>query len=730
MFSYRNNMIITRICKYLSFGSVAVLAFYMAIASVLEKFYGTDAVMKWGYHSAVFIVLWAVAAISGLAYLFMRLCRASGPDGTIRRKFTLHAPATVLLHVSFVLILAGALVTHVFGEQGAIHLRTGDAPAGSFIREDGSESALPFTVELSDFEVEYYAGSYAPKDYRSTLRISSEDSAPFTGQVSMNKILRYGGYRFYQSSYDDDGRGSTLAVSHDPAGVAVTYAGYALLLLSMIFFFFQRGSHFRSVLGRVARSAAATAAFFFCLSSADASAAGAASSLKYLPEETASAYGKMYVYYNDRVCPMQTLARDFTMKLYGKSSYKGLSCEQVLTGWIFYPDSWQETVTMAGESASPKAVMKSRDMEQTIRLVCSGSLLKIFPFAKDGQVNWYSSVDNLPADMAPDQWLFVRRVMSLAGEQLMKKDYAGVEEIFSKILEYQKKTADGMLPPESLSKAEHIYNSIDRPKTASMICLTLGVILFIFSCLGMPSGPRSRAVSFTLPSIASVIVFLYLTAVLVLRWAVSGHVPMSNGFETMMLMGWLSMLLSVSLCRRFTLILPLGFLLCGFSLLVASLGESDPQITHLMPVLSSPLLSMHVASMMLSYTLLGLVMLNSLMAVVRHGLHGKASAEETLAKSRDLSLLILYPAVFLLALGTFLGAVWANVSWGRYWAWDPKEVWALITMLVYAFALHGSSLKIFRRPLFFHWFCVLAFLCVLVTYFGVNFFLGGLHSYA
>ena len=395
--------------------------------------------------------------------------------------------------------------------------------------------------------------------------------------------------------------------------------------------------------------------------------------------------------------------------------------------------------------------MKARDREESIRLVCTGSLLRIFPFAADGKVSWYSSVDRLPAEMDPEQWLFVRKVMSLAGEGLMKKNFDGVKEIFAKIREHQVKTAPDVIPPVGRVRAETIYNGIDRPKALAMACLSVGLLLFVFFCISGPlrgntslcsassagdrgvSGQSLHTVICRAAHLLSALLLLYLTVILALRWRVSGHIPMSNGFETMMTMSWISMLFTAIPARRFPLVLPMGFLLCGFSLLVASIGETDPQITHLMPVLSSPLLSVHVACMMLSYTLLGLTMLNSAMALVRHGLRPDRpgyTEDYGMGLSADLSLLILYPAVFLLVAGTFLGAVWANVSWGRYWAWDPKEVWALITLLVYAFALHGRSLRVFRDPVFFHWFCIIAFLCVIITYFGVNFFLGGLHSYA
>ena len=173
---------------------------------------------------------------------------------------------------------------------------------------------------------------------------------------------------------------------------------------------------------------------------------------------------------------------------------------------------------------------------------------------------------------------------------------------------------------------------------------------------------------------------------------------------------------------------PFGYLLCGFSLLVSMMGESNPQITQLMPVLSSPLLSFHVMTVMAAYALLGFTMLNGVTALALYALRRGCREEEK--QLQRLSQLLLYPAVFLLAVGIFLGAIWANVSWGRYWGWDPKEVWALVTLLVYTLALHEGSLPRFRQPLFFHIYVTGAFFCVLITYFGVNFLLGGMHSYA
>ena len=185
--------------------------------------------------------------------------------------------------------------------------------------------------------------------------------------------------------------------------------------------------------------------------------------------------------------------------------------------------------------------------------------------------------------------------------------------------------------------------------------------------------------------------------------------------------------LTLALSGRVEMALPSGLLMTGFVLLVQMMGGANPPVTHLMPVLSSPLLSLHVTVIMVAYALLFFVMLNGISAVVVR--FTQPANQAYLERLRSISMVMLYPAVALLAMGIFIGAVWANISWGNYWSWDPKEVWALITLLVYAMPLHDGIWKAFRKPMFFHLYSVVAFLSVLVTYFGVNLFLGGIHAY-
>ena len=270
---------------------------------------------------------------------------------------------------------------------------------------------------------------------------------------------------------------------------------------------------------------------------------------------------------------------------------------------------------------------------------------------------------------------------------------------------------------------ETLYNNICRPMVPFMASITTGIILFIMSGILMARGRSFPKPVKAIALILSIVLFCYLTLVLGLHWYLSGHAPLVGSYSVMMLMAWIVTLLMMLFRRSLPIIQPMGFILAGFTMLVASLAYSDPQTANLAPVLRSPLLSVHVLCMMVSYTLFGLVALTGIMGLVQKN-------QESQSMLRDVSLTILYPAVFILTIGTFIGAVWANISWGSYWSWDPKETWALITILVYSAMLHSGVMSRFNRPSFFHTYAILAFLTVLITYFGVNLILGGMHSYS
>ncbi len=657
----------SRIYKYLSYGSAAAVIVMMMAATVLEKLRGTDAAMQAIYHSPLFIALWAVAAVAGMVYLFK--------GGVVKHPFTL------LLHASFVVILAGALTTHLFGEDGMVHLREGET-LGSFEREDGGDAALPFSIRLDAFDIDYHTGSMMPSDYRS--EITFLDAEPYSVVISMNHIAKYRGYRFYQADYDEDGAGSILAVSHDPWGVGITYAGYLLLLVSMIGFFFQKDTPFRASLRRIVSWGAAV--LLLLLLPQQRSFAGDRPGTDPDMRQVGQALGDLSVYYGHRVCPFDTYLQE-----------KGL--------------------------------------DETL-----GALdrMKLFPVQDPaGTVTWYAASDKLPEQVLEDEalWTFVTKSPDLIRESLEADDVAGALQILAGVKAYQEKTAASVLPSPAKVRAERAYIRIARPRVQFMLCLALGLALFVLTVVRMSRGRKLPGWIPVAGAVIALLIWVYLTVCIGLRWAVSGTGPWVGRYSVMMLMAWFAMLAVVLLFRKFPFIEPLGFLLAGFTMLLASRESVSPQIMPLMPVLQSPLLSIHVLSMMMSYTLFGLVAFNGVMGlcVPSRPSGSDAGASDGLSPAerlRDVSLVVLYPAVFLLTFGTFLGAVWANISWGSYWAWDPKETWALITMLIYAMMLHGGALRPFRHPRFFHLYSILAFVAVLITYFGVNLILGGMHSYA
>lgn len=666
----------------------------LAIATFLEQACGTDFVEKYIYHTFWFCCLWGILAALAVMAL-------------IRRQLWKHLP-TLLLHGSFLVILAGAMLTFVGSRKGYVHLTVGNK-VGSFVeQESGRRIDLPFTLLLDSFRVEHYPGTEAPADYVSHIRIlrsgQDTDSASCSRTVSMNRILSEQGFRFYQSSFDEDKRGSWLTVNYDPWGIGATYAGYVLLGISMIGLLFSHRGEFRRLMNHPLLRKGGV----FCLLLLAGSMQVQGRTLPALSIRQADSLACEQVIYHDRVVPFNTLARDFVVKLTGRPSYAGLTPEQIIGGWLLRPDVWQY---------EPMIYIKNRELCRLLNLKTPyASVADLFDGQRYRLQDFWQGRQETGRKMSP-----------------LEKAIVETDEKVGLILMLQKGTLihplpkDGSVKPLPLSKirAELIYNRIPFSKCLFMFNLTVGLLAFfhLVYCGLRHSSERSglsRRINRFLV-VALYVAFLFQLFGYGLRWYVGGRIPLSNGYETMQFMALCTLVLACLFRRRFPFTVPFGFLLSGFALLVAHLGQMNPQITPLMPVLVSPWLSMHVSLIMMSYALFAFIMLNGILALCirRH--------ERMLML---LSRLLLYPANFFLGAGIFMGAVWANVSWGRYWAWDPKEVWALITFLVYGMAFHSKSLSAFRRPLFFHIYMIAAFLTVLMTYFGVNYVLGGMHSYA
>ena len=730
----------------------------MAVATIVEKSQGTDYVHAHYYGAWWFILMWAVMAALGVFYIIKRKVKRA---------------STLALHLSFIIILAGALLTHISAKRGMIHLRIGQ-PTDTYMAasdsQDGmgmQEEKLPFSLCLQNFEAKMHDGTQAVADYSSKFTVT-DGNEKSEGQVSMNNIYSHRSYRFYQSSYDEDGKGSVLAINADPYGIPVTYTGYALLFISLIWMLIDPKASYRKLLAsQLLKKGALMMLMLISMGNLQAA--------EVLPKATAEKFGELNILYNNRICPVQTYALDFCKKIYGARSYKGLTAEQVLTGWIFYGDEWASEPFIKVKSGELKTAMnlpdycsinqffnkemggyiigqyvqeyyngaqdkfhqQAADIDGKIQLIMDlnrGVSLKVLPytfpknvratkenpFIKVGTTTWFSPSDRLPKAVEHQHALYITNVFSLLYGDVKARNTERVNIFFDKMKKYQEVSGGNSLPSKIQYKAERINNAFPFATILFMVNLTLGFIALFYTIYRMTKKRSFKALDIGLPILLG-ISFLALTFGLVLRWIISGNIPLSNGYESMLSVAWLVMLIALLMQFRIRIVMVFGFLLSGFFLLVSHINQMDPAIGQMMPVLNSPLLSIHVSIIMMSYALLSLTFICGIMGICMRS-HG----EELQALSR----LFLYPALTCMGFGIFIGAIWANVSWGNYWSWDSKETWALITFMIYAVVVHTQSLPIFRKPLAYHIYITLAFLSIVMTYFGVNYFLTGMHSYA
>lgn len=718
-------------------------------ATIVESSKGTAFVRQHIYTSTWFVVLWAALAVAAAVYIVLRKNKSN------------ISTSVLLVHASFLVILLGAFTSWTMAESGTIHLRQNETTS-TMKDEEGKTKELGFEVSLKNFNVVNYPGTDAPMDYVTTLTANTQEI-----KVSMNNIGSFDGYRFIQSGYDSDMQGTTLGVYHDPWGIGITYTGYALLFISLIATMVSKKTRMRHLYRKALslQGAKAWAVTALLAVSSFATSANAQEMVK-IDGDIADDFGKICVLYNSRITPINTVATSFVTKLCGKPTWDGLSSNQVFAGWIFDVPYWetvkmieikekkaQELLGINGKWASfddfwdsynnykldaplkkaykdgdTKLQKQLRDADEKfniIRMLYGGEMLKMFPYAgKQGHMQWFAPgqpLGNLKLD--EKELVFIKKSMDYLAESIITGDKARAEEIAKKIYSYQHVRGKAVVPTKFRIYTETFYNKTNAQRLPVMLYLTLSLVLAIVSTLSLNNEKqkKTRLVS----SVLTWVMLIHTTLLLALRWYVSGHLPMSNGYETMQFMAWATLIVTLVMQKRFLPVKQFGPLLSSFALLVAMITDGNPQITQLMPVLQSPLLSVHVMVIMFSYALFGLTALIGLQGLIAH--HRKQEEKEQ--QLAALSQFLLYPAVALIAIGIFIGAIWANVSWGRYWSWDSKETWALITMLIYSVPLH-ADIKWLRKAQHMHIYMLLAFLSVLMTYFGVNYFLSGMHSYA
>ena len=371
-----------------------------------------------------------------------------------------------------------------------------------------------------------------------------------------------------------------------------------------------------------------------------------------------------------------------------------------------------------------------------VYMVFTGSLLKIWPKVHDANNKWYATIDALQT--FPETEGMVVRTLALkyftnVDASLKSGDWTKSDKALGNIAAYQKKFGAAVYPAEGKIKAEIFYNHSNVFEILWPLYFVVGFVLLILSFIKIIK-PRFEMKKITKASLLLLgLFFIAHTGGLALRWYISGHAPWSNGFESMTYIAWATVLAGFIFSKQSPITLASTSILAGLILFVAHLNWMNPQITNLVPVLNSYWLSIHVSMITASYGFLGLGALLGFITLLLY-IFGNGANKEQISLSikelnaiNEMSLLI---GLVMLTIGNFLGGVWANESWGRYWGWDPKETWALVTILVYAVVVHLRFIKSIYNQFNYSVISLLAFTSVLMTYFGVNYYLAGMHSYA
>ena len=640
---------------------------------------------------------------------------------------------------------------------------------------------VPFSVQLRDFVLERYPGSESPSSYASEVTVlDGETQFPF--RIYMNNILSYKGYRLYQSSYDTDELGTVLSVNKDKPGTYVTYFGYLVLAIGMIWTIFSKDTRFAQLSRRIDRihekRQSMTLSIFMALMLVGSS------SMAQVPgpvdPDQAQKFGTLVYQTNDgRMAPVNTLANDVLRKVYKKTSFEGQTPEQVMIGMMSDPFAWQQVPMIevkseeiqnildverdkylsfvdffdedgeyklkaavnsaynkqpAQQGTLDKELIKVDERVNVCYLVYQGQLLKIFPVPGDSIHNhWVTPVDPELHGMHGNDSSFVRNA---ALEYLRSLNDGNIEQadyILDGIKLYQNKYGAAVMPSETKLNLEIKFNKwnifVNLYKYYTLVGFILLIVLF-----AKILNPNLKLVWLVNGLVILIFIgFLVHTAGLVLRWYISGHEPWSNGYESMIYIAWTALLAGLVFRKKSTMTLAVTAVLAGIILMVANLSWMDPEITNLVPVLKSYWLTIHVATIVASYGFFGLAALLAFMNLITMIFQTENNKVRLGLSIKELTYVIemaLTVGLILLTIGNFLGGIWANESWGRYWGWDPKETWAMATIIFYAFVLHMRLIPGLRSMFSFNFAALITFASVLMTYFGVNFYLSGLHSYA
>lgn len=635
---------------------------------------------------------------------------------------------------------------------------------------------IPFSIYLNDFQLERYPGSNSPSSYASEVVLKDQNTEkPF--RIYMNNILKYNGFRFFQSSYDRDEKGTILSVNHDSLGTSVTYFGYLMMALGMILIFFNKNSRVKALIKTSAKLREERKKFFAVLIFGLFLGISANAQNVQYNKEHVSEFGKMLVQSaQGRVEPVNTLASEILRKVARKNNWQGMSSTEVYLDMQVNPEKWKDIpvikvansdlkrfLNASGNYVSfnslfnpvsgeyklnqlvaatyekrpnernkyDKEIINVDERANIIMEVFQGNFLTIFPVPGHDNHKWISLKD--AKLLGSEGETFARNTISNYFSSVQRNDWATATTLLNQLKNYQNTQGAKIIPSATKISFEVIYNNLDIFGKLSKIYLLLGLIMLAMN-LTTIFNPKFKLTGLKKISLAIIFVlFLAHTIGLGIRWYISDHAPWSNGYESMVFISWATCLAGLIFANRSEITLSTTTLLAGLSLMVAGFSWMSPEITNLVPVLKSYWLIVHVAIITSSYGFLGvgalLGMINLILMISRNK-NNSARVNFTIRELVNIIDIALLIGLIMVTLGSFLGGVWANESWGRYWGWDPKETWALVTILVYTFISHMHKIPGFKGNYAISVAALVGFSSVLMTYFGVNYYLSGLHSYA
>ncbi len=644
---------------------------------------------------------------------------------------------------------------------------------------------LPFNIQLVDFQLDRYPASNSPSSYASqVILIDERSNLKRDFRIFMNNVLDYEGYRFFQSSYDKDERGTVLSVNHDWWGMMITYFGYGLMMLAMFLAIFEKTTRFQFL---IRQKSVGVFVLAFLLTAGlnlfpfqTAAAQTGIQKLEKIPSQHLDKFNNLIVQgHSGRFMPMNSVSSETFRKFSRLGSYKGLSPEQVMIGLMIEPDFWmrQELIKVSNDELkaiignnNPRASFNNFFNNSTYKLskyvdeayrkkpserstldkdiitvdervnvmymAANGHFLNIFPIPDQPDAAWKNPNDKFEQFSSKDS-AFAKTITAYYIDALKKglatNQWEDADFYIDAIYTYQQNFASEEIKDNAHFKMEILYNRFDIFKQISFINGLIGFFLLalLFIRILWPQFRFKWAIN-TLVSILF-LAFIAHTAGLIMRWYIAGHAPWSNGYESMIFIGWASMLAGFSFYKKAPIALGATAILTFLILYVAHLSWMNPEITNLVPVLKSYWLTIHVAVITASYGFLALGGFLGILNLFLILLQTNKNSNRIQSKIKELSRIneaALTAGLYLLTIGTFLGGIWANESWGRYWGWDPKETWTLVTVVIYAFVLHMRLIPGLKSLFAFNVGSIFSFFSVLMTYFGVNYYLSGLHSYA